>query len=178
MNQTNSDQLNILKDIYNDNIQWLNFAELKNGALVTVTGVICGIIIQLEIPLYVKVILVCICAIILFVGGLSFTPFLNTKKMIVGYAKKAYQKKGYKNVIDDVNIVFYVNIFLSEEDDYTYALQSTLTACNGFCKLEKTYIRQIIQIAKIASIKYFIFESALKLYLVFFIAIIILAIIA
>lgn len=160
-----------LKDIYKENIEWLSFAELKNGALLTISGVLLGIINQyLEkdfIILYEY-----LCLLVIFICALSFVPYLNTNKFIVKNIRKECLKKGYKNCIEARNIIYYNCIFMSTKNDYIQALKDIILNDNQYAinKLEENYIDQIYQISTIASIKYYLFKLALIIFGIILIA--------
>lgn len=156
-----------IKKIYEENIQWLNFAELKNGALLTLCVATLGFIIQLNLNVCLKNIAIIFVMIILLICICSFIPFLNQNKYIKKLAYKSYSKKYNSSLIDN-NVIFYVNIFLSNKQVYKKALKDILEKPNySFSKLDNNYLNQIIQISTIASIKYFIFKWGTYLYLVF-----------
>ncbi len=154
-----------LKEIYDDNTNWLNFAELKNGALLAISGIFLQIIIDSIDMLYLRWSLVILCAITILLTGWSFIPFLNSNKPITWLAKKFYGRKNNNSLVAE-NIFFYVNVFLSTEDEYTQAVKNITNITNELNEIEKNYIKQIISISTIASIKYFIFSIAMCLFLI------------
>lgn len=154
-----------LKEIYEDNTNWLNFAELKNGALLAISGVFLQIIIDSIDSFGLRWLLVFLCVIIILLTGLSFIPFLNSNKSIKWLAKEFYDRK-YTNSLNSGNIFFYVNVFLSSEDEYTEAVKSITNKKDDLNEIEKNYIKQIMAISTIASIKYFIFTISMCLFLI------------
>ena len=66
-----------LKAIYDENIQWLNFAELKNGALLTMMLALLAIITQIEMSIYITIFFAVFASVIACVCVLSFVPFSN-----------------------------------------------------------------------------------------------------
>lgn len=150
-----------LKAIYDENIQWLNFAELKNGALLTMMLALLGIITQIEMSIYIttffavfSIVIACICI-------LSFVPFSNRLKFLSNYIKEEYAKKNTGS-LNSKNIIFYVEIFVDGKDRYKEALIKVLNQNSNypFSLLEENYIEQILQISTIASIKYYLFKKA------------------
>lgn len=157
-----------IKIIYEENIQWLNFAELKNGALMTACIAILAVVSQLNIYFYLKCVLMIFSALVSIVCMTSFIPFLNQNEWIKKLAKKKFKRKNQSSLKDN-NIIFYVNIFLSDKDDYKKALIEIVN--NGkdytFNRLENNYISQLMKISTIASIKYYIFNVAVKIFFAF-----------
>ncbi len=154
--------LDELKDIYKDNINWLTFAELKNGVIITVSGVFLGIINTCIKNNYIKSCFFILCVITILISGMSFIPFLNNSKLIKNIAKKHYIKCGNKNCKDSENIIFYIAVFLSTMEIYISSLKEILIGSNTYelTGLEKNYVTQIYQISTIASIKYYFFKCA------------------
>ena len=161
--------LNEIKKIYEENIQWLNFAELKNGALLTVSLAVLAFVSQIDINSYLKCILMICFSLLCLICMTSFIPFLNQSKWIKEQVRRKYATK-YGSLLDNNNnIIFYVNIFLSNTNDYKLALIDVIN--NGqaydFKKLENNYIFQLFQICTISSIKYYIFNFAVKIFFTF-----------
>ena len=150
-----------LKSIYDENIQWLTFAELKNGALLTIMVAIIGIISQIDMSLWVKSFFMVYSIVIILICIFSFIPFLNQKELVKKCAKCWY-KKTYKGSFASNNIVFYAEIFTDGKENYKRAVKKilNLNASYSFSAIEKNYIEQIIQISTISSIKYYIFKMA------------------
>lgn len=171
--------LDEIKKIYEENIQWLNFAELKNGALLTVSLAVLGVVSQTDIILYLKCILMICFSLLSLICMASFIPFLNQSKWIKEQARRKYAKK-YGSSLQDHNIIFYVNIFLSNTNDYKLALSDIIN--NGqaydFKKLEENYILQLFQISTISAIKYYFFNFAVKVFFAFVIVLVVSIIIA
>ena len=150
-----------LKDIYNDNIAWLNFAEVKNGALLTLTGIILTTFYNLSNCIWLKSIFVSLCIFIILINVCSFIPFLNNNILVKKLAKKYYQWCKFKSTNKQNNIIFYVSVFLSDNDtnEYENVILHFFNA-NNLSPIQKNYIEQIKQISIIASIKYFFFTIA------------------
>lgn len=158
-------RLQELKSIYDENINWLNFAELKNGALLTISGLFLQIILDHIDTEWMKWALVCLCSLVLMVSSISFIPFLNSNCCVKCLAKRYYCKK-YTDSLNARNIIFYVNIFLSSLESYTEAVNKSITENGDLDCLSKNYIKQIMEISTIASIKYFIFGISMRLFLI------------
>lgn len=155
-----------LKKIYEDNCNWLTYAELKNGALITLAGVVVGFISGSGLGITLKTLLEVLGIIVIIISGISFIPFLNSSKCIRKLCKKHYIRKKYYNSLVAKNVVFYVSIFLSTKDDYKKAVLETIPHGENytFNKLELNYIEQIYQISTIAAIKYYLFNIAAGLF--------------
>lgn len=161
----NNNFIDNLKEIYNENIQWLNFAELKNGALLTLVIAILNIVAQANFSLFIKNFFIIYLALIALICLSSFIPFLNKNRWIRKYAINKYTK-GYNGSLLSKNIIFYIEIFIDGKEKYRKALREVLNKGNSytFSTLEENYIEQIIQISAIASIKYYIFKIAIELF--------------
>lgn len=151
-----------LKDIYQDNVNWLNFAELKNGVLLTVSGLFLQMIIDNITSSCMKCILIFFCGVVILLTCVSFIPFLNSNKIIKSIAKKYYSNK-FDDSLKCNNIVFYANVFLSSEKDYLQAVEKTIPNLS-LDSLERNYINQIRAISAIASIKYFLFSISMQVF--------------
>lgn len=156
-----------LKDIYQENIQWLNFAELKNGVLLAIMGVVLEVVGSQNIfNEIMKLGLIIFCAIIMIVCAMSFVPFINSNKYIVKITKKYYQWKGYKDAKEQQNIIFYVNIFLSQCNGYKEAVCNSLSVnIDDLENIDNNYIDQVIAISTISSVKYFLFSIGINLFM-------------
>ena len=155
--------LDELKEIYQDNINWLNFAELKNGVLLTISGLFLQFTLDNIQVVWMKYVLIALCSIIIILNCISFIPFLNSNKILTSFAKKYYSLK-YNDSKEDKNIVFYVNVFLSSDKEYLSAIKK-ITKASSFNDFEINYINQIKAICVIASIKYFLFTLAACVFL-------------
>lgn len=164
-----------LKEIYQDNINWLNFAELKNGALLTVSCLFLQISLSID-TLWVKSFFAVVYSIIIIITSISFIPFLNSRKFIKNLASKFYSKK-YSDSFTSKNIVFYVNIFLSSKDIYVNAIKY-ISCKDELDRYEMNYVDQIIAISAIASIKYYLFNVSMHIFLLCFIVFNVLLVIA
>lgn len=160
-----------LEKIYNENINWLNFAELKNGVLLAFGGAFIQIILEnFNIIRYGQAVLI-LCGVAIVLSSASFLPFLNNNRLIKWITKMFYKYiKRYKSSDDKVddkkNIIFYVSIFLCEKGKYSAVVEKEIGENNSVTFLEKNYIDQIISISTIASIKYFFFTIAMYVFLI------------
>lgn len=158
-----------LKDIYNDNMQWLNFAELKNGALLTLTAVILGLLNDVMGNCNMKYVFLFLGVIIIAICMFSYYPYLNKiiqkRGRLYEIVKKSYKKTG-KDALESMNVVFYVSVFLSEKKLYMKAIKKVLGLDKDylFTHMEENYIDQIIAISNISCIKYYMFKLAIRLF--------------
>lgn len=158
-----------LKDIYKDNVQWLSFAELKNGALLTLTTVILGLLNDVIGNCNIKYIFLFLGMIIIAICIFSYYPYLNKvvykRNTLYRVIKKSYEKTG-KNAFESMNIIFYVCVFLSEKELYMKAVKKVLGLDKNylFSCLEENYIDQIVAISNISCIKYYMFKIAISLF--------------
>lgn len=157
--------MNELKEIYADNNNWLNFAELKNGALLAISLALFEVVIDIIVIPVLQIFLICMNGIVILICCISFIPFLNNNDIIKKLAVQHYSIK-YSNSLDSKNIVFYINIFLSSEAQYKSAIQKATNKTNGFNLMEENYINQIRAISTISAIKYYLFSIAMNLFLV------------
>lgn len=166
-------RLNELQEIYKDNSEWLKFAELKNGLLLTIVGILTGFFDGLISTPIVRVTFIVLNLIIMLICCVSFIPFLNSQKFIVKRARQHYAKKYTQGKLN--NIVFYIEIFLLGEQDYRKTVQEVLRIESSveFSNIENIYLSQIFHISTIASIKYYLFDVAVQILLAVFILLVV-----
>lgn len=156
-----------LKSIYADVSEWLKFAETKHAALFAFwTALLIGVLTSdyyntLDIRLrYVIIILILIGGIL---NLISFVPFLNRIEIL-----KKYCYKKYKNCSD--NKIFYQSIFIDtfsvpyNVDESVKKYQNSLGITSEDIKnnkLLKDYMRQIIEVSQVATIKYCLFSYSI-----------------
>lgn len=159
---------NILEEvqkIYNDVSEWLKFLEAKHAALFAVwTALLIAVVTAdffVEAIILWKAVLVIPILVGSMINMISFIPFLNRCKFL---RERCYQK--YKTSTD--NIVFYQAIFSktyqsnnSEEDKYKELLEEYFER-EIDDKLTKDYIKQIVEVSTVASIKAYLFSVAVK----------------
>lgn len=164
-----------LKNIYADVSEWLKFAETKHAALFAFwTAILIGVLTSdycntLDSCLYYFIIIV------ILIGGLlnliSFVPFLNRCKRL---KKRCYHV--YKNISG--NRIFYQSIFIDTfcnsgriEDSIkkyqdllgiTFEEKEDKMILKDATGILNDYIRQIIEVSQVATIKYYIFNIAIQ----------------
>lgn len=187
----NMEELNItdeLKNIYADVSEWLKFAETKHAALFAFwTALLIGVLTSdycntLDICLRYFIIIV------IMIGGIfnliSFVPFLN---QCMRLKKRCYDI--YHNTRG--NRIFYKSIFIdtfcdsgNTEDSIkkyqdllgiTFEEEENKRILKDDTGILKDYIRQIIEVSQVATIKFYIFDLAIRYTcIVFFIFLIVL----
>lgn len=154
-----------LKEIYKENVEWLNFAELKNGALLAISGVLLQIIFEHVDDIFLRTLFIVLYSLVIVITSVSFIPFLNSNKIIKWFAKKYYKRRKYKGCKEASNIIFYVNIFLSSEEEYIEkAVEMLHLKSKELDDFEKNYIKQLFPISTIVAIKYFLFDIAMRIF--------------
>lgn len=152
-----------LKTIYTDISNWLKFAEAKHAAFI---AVIIGIL-----SLVKDIHETTICGIGIFVtlcmglpSIIAQMPFLNRKDFIRKSVTKYYRNKRINS-----NILFYLSIYL-ESQKGRQQFKTEYLARMGVSNSENifidSYLEQIIDISEIATIKYYLFEVAMKMLVV------------
>lgn len=164
------DVLEELKSIYNDVSEWLKFAEAKHAALLAgwtaIFAIVAGIDdFRVSCPkVYFAVLIVIMLGI---VGNIvAFIPFVNRCKWISKKCFTHYEKKSGNNCI------FYQDIFIKsynkESDEYANVFNK-LSNLEIQSKLEKDYVSQIVNVAKVATIKTYMFYLAAVYTMIMFI---------
>lgn len=153
-----------LEKIYTDISEWLKFAEAKHaGALVLWTALIVTVFSADKFYLLCDSLQICIFA-ALFLGVIinvfALMPFTNRIKWLRKLCYKRYEK--YSG-----NLVFYQSVFVSvglpnstldeKVNKYKEMLKEEY-GCLPQKKLTTDYIKQIIEVATVASIKTFLFS--------------------
>ena len=166
-NMQNNDIKEDLEKIYSDVSEWLKFAEAKHaGALALWTALIVAAFSVDNFYLLSDPLQICIFAALFFgmlINVFAMMPFTNR---IYWIRKLCYNKyKGYSG-----NLVFYQSVFVSvgspekSLDDKVSKYKEMLKeeyGCLPQGKLITDYIKQIIEVATVASIKTFLFSVSI-----------------
>lgn len=166
---SSSTPLEELKSIYQDINEWLKFAEAKHaGLFAALIALFIAILTEESLfsccPLIKSGILIFLIIGILF-DLLSFFPFLNRCPLI---RKMCYQK--YKT--HSGNLVFYQSIFIDTCPNGVYNSNSCsiykAKFLSNFSQQEDNgliddYVKQIIQVSIVGTIKIYLFNLATKL---------------
>lgn len=154
----NKDVLEELRSIYSDVSEWLKFAEAKHATLLAgwtaVFAIVAGIDdFRVSCPKVYFAILIVI--VIGLMGNIAaFIPFVNRCEWI---SKKCFNH--YEKETND-NCIFYQAIFIKsynkKSDEYA-KIFNELSDLPIQSKLEKDYVSQIVNVAKVATIKTYMF---------------------
>lgn len=163
MSEDRGKALQELQAIYADVSEWLRFAEAKHAGLFAVwTAILIAVIsidsffdrITMEKALLLIIILVGI-----MIDLISFLPFLNRDARIRRWCYKEYKR--YSG-----NSLFYQSIFVdtySESGDSIHKYK-TILAGKGLelenSELEKDYLKQIVEVSTVGTIKVYLFRVA------------------
>lgn len=165
MEKSEAAALQEIQNIYTDVSEWLKFAEAKHAGLFAVWTAVLIAVISIDgffdkITIIKGVILVAVLIGIL-IDLISFLPFLNRSTFIQKLCLHKYC--GYTG-----NSVFYQTIFVdtySEKglqdsvEKYSKILKRRgLKLCNS--ELEKDYLKQIIEVSTVGTIKVYLFGMA------------------
>lgn len=162
---TNQDAIQELKDIYSDVSEWLKFAEAKHAGFFAAGIAVVAIILDKCQGISVKSCLAIIIPILLMIPSLiSQIPFLNQHPFLVRKTAQYYKKK---NIAENImqNNVFYLGIFIRSQADLNMFKSEYLQQIRAEDQsdiLLNSYLDQIIAVSKVASIKYYLFEVAVK----------------
>lgn len=160
-NQENQNAIQEMKDIYSDISEWLKFAEAKHAGFFAAGIAIIAIILDKCQGINTQSCLAVIISVLLMLPSLiSQIPFLNTHPFFI---RKTIKHYGKKNILK--NNVFYLSIFLwSQADLNTFKVEylNQMGATDHSTVLLNSYLNQIIEVSKVASIKYYLFEVAVK----------------
>ena len=174
------DEVRILQElqtIYADVSEWLRFAEVKHAGLFAVwTAILIAVVnidsffnnITIGKTLFIIVILVGIA-----IDLLAFFPFLNRCEIIKQWCYREYRK--YSG-----NSLFYQSIFVDTYGADPVNKYSTILTGKGLVlknsELEKDYLKQIVEVSTVGTIKVYLFRIAV-LYLLFILILAMIAII-
>jgi len=160
------DSLNEVQKIYNDASDWLKFAEAKHAGLFAIwmallTGIVSTdliLVFNIEIKIIIVIVILFGSSINLF----SFVPFLNRSEWL---KSNCYLK--YSSI--EENAVFYQSIFVrtykNNIDDCIQEYKNILMRrglTNLDNKLTIDYLRQIIEVSTVGTIKCYLFNLAIK----------------
>lgn len=154
-----------IQNIYTDVSEWLKFAEAKHAGLFAVWTAVLIAVISIDGFLnkitVIKGLVLAVILIGILISLISFFPFLNRFTIL----KKLCLRK-YQNYTE--NSVFYQSVFVdtySEKgvqdsvDIYSKILEGKgLKLCNS--ELEKDYLKQIIEVSAVGTIKVYLFGIA------------------
>lgn len=158
------DSLNEVQKIYNDVSEWLKFAEAKHAGLFAIwmallTGIVStDLILNIEIQIIIVIV-------ILFgssINLISFVPFLDRSEWLKSNCYLKYSSIGE-------NAVFYQSIFVrtyknniedSIQEYKNILMRRGLTNLDN--KLTIDYLRQIIEVSTVGTIKCYLFNLAIK----------------
>lgn len=157
-----------VQKIYGDASEWLKFIETKHAGLFAVWTAFFIAVITSDffgnIEIFFKAIIIIPILIGILIDLASFVPFLNQSKMLRKRSYKYYSK-------NTGNMVFYVSIFIdtySEEKDIEYSVEryKTIIAEENYddlnTKIVTDYVKQIIDVSTVATIKAYLFNLATK----------------
>jgi len=157
-----------VQKIYGDVSEWLKFIETKHAGLFAVWTALLIAIITFDSfeksSIFVKTVIVIPILIGILIDLMSFTPFLNKNKCM---RKKCYRY--YSSSTE--NMVFYVSIFVdtySEDGNIHHSVEKykTILAVENYedlnTKIVTDYVKQIIEISTIATIKAYLFSLATR----------------
>lgn len=134
---------------------WLQFAETKNAALTAFVVAMLAVIYGGEVinHLVLKTIITVIYVISLFLSVISFYP---------KYKKDVWACDGTYEIDD--NLIFWKDIAKYSVNDYLKAVSEKIfeTESNRFDLLQRMYAEELITNARIAKVKYMLFEAATK----------------
>jgi hypothetical protein len=161
--------LDEIQKIYTDVSEWLKFAEAKHAGLFAVWTAVFIAYITSDLFTSICTIQNVIIIVIIFIGiginAFALSPFINRIKCL---RKGCYNK--YKTYSND-NVVFYQSIFIktySENNDVVESLNKYMKVLmdRGFPnlndKLVQDYMRQVIEVSTVGTIKVYLFNIATK----------------
>lgn len=153
--------LDEVQKIYNDVSEWLKFAEAKHAGLFAIwMALLIGIVstdlfLTLNMPLRVMIIIVILLG--SSINLFSFVPFLNRFEWLKSHCFKKYSSIGE-------NVVFYQSIFVKTyKDNINESIEEykNILARRGFGVIND-YIRQVIEVSTVGTIKVYLFSLAVK----------------
>lgn len=158
--------LDEVQKIYNDVSEWLKFAEAKHAGLFAIwMALLIGIVstdlfLMLNMPLKVMIIIVILLG--SSINLFSFVPSLNRFKWLKSHCFKKYSSIGE-------NVVFYQSIFVKTyKDNMNDSIEEykKILTRKGFGTIDgdliNDYIRQVIEVSTVGTIKVYLFSSAVK----------------
>lgn len=153
--------LEILKDIFNNVNNWLNFAELKNGTIIVFDATFISGIISKDVLKNISscwlYLIIGLISISLILSMLSFYPKLKTINDKWRRCNKAIKVNR--------NLIFYGDIFELSSVDYIKRIYKDYLNenidVNNINKIELDYVDEIIVNSKISMFKYSMFNKAL-----------------
>lgn len=145
-----------IKSIYEDNCRWLTFAEAKHTVLIALNTALLALLMtkdarQLLNNHYIVIVLLCLCSMSISVS--SLLPFSNQNKILNSIVCKYYSRS---NSVD--NVIFYKEIFLMETQYFEKLKEKT--GISEYTIMEREWIKQIMEISSIATIKVALFKLA------------------
>lgn len=154
-----------VQKIYNDVAEWLKFAEAKHAGLfaiwlATLIGFVSADFFS-DLNMAIQVVVFIVILLGSSINLLSFIPFLNRNKWL---KSKCYEK--YSSVGE--NCVFYQSIFVKTyKDNINDSIQEykKILRRRGFTvndELTNDYIRQVIEVSTVGTIKVYLFSWAVK----------------
>lgn len=167
MGKNTIDTMSEIQNIYENVSEWLKFAEAKHAGMFAVWAAIFIALISkdgfLSRITIIKGIILAIVLIGIMINLLSFFPFLNRLGFIKKRSFRRYQK--YSG-----NSIFYQSVFVDTYSEnglgdsvqkYSDILERKgLKLSNG--ELEQDYLKQIIEVSTVGTVKIYLFEMAVK----------------
>ncbi|MCD7990272.1 MAG: hypothetical protein LUK37_00170 [Clostridia bacterium] len=163
------DSLDQIKDIYQDINEWLKFIEAKHAGLFAIwIALFVALLSENEhfsVHLTIYTTLLILLLLGAFINLISFMPFLNKSNFIRRICYNSYKKISG-------NKVFYQSVFV---DTYSSDAYNATISCNKYKQLFSTdfdlsctssllddYIRQVIEVSTVATIKTYLFGLSIK----------------
>lgn len=166
-----------LKDIYSDISDWLKFAEAKHAAFIAAGIAIVAVILdkfkEVNSQSVSAILVLILC---MFPSLFSQIPFLNQNKTLINIVVKHYCKSNIAK-----NNVFYLSIFIRSQidcDAFRTEYLNEIGVTEFDDALVNSYLDQIIDVSKVASIKYWLFDFAVKILCVVLVFVLLFCVIA
>lgn len=165
ISQENQNAIQEMKDIYSDISEWLKFAEAKHAGFFAAGIAIIAIILDKCQGVNMKSCLAIIIPVLIMLPSLiSQIPFLNGHPTLVKRTVKYYSNK---NIMQNngQNNVFYLSIFIRSQthsNTFKATYLNQMGATDHSDILLNSYLDQIVEISKVASIKYYLFHVAIR----------------
>ncbi len=158
--------LDEVQKIYNYVSEWLKFAEAKHAGLFAIWIALLIGVVSTDLFSTLNMTLQVIIIIVILLGSsinlFSFVPFLNRFVWLKNHCFKKYSSIGE-------NVVFYQSIFVKtykDNIDESIEEYKKILARKGFGvindNLINDYIRQIIEVSTVGTIKVYLFSLAVK----------------
>ncbi|MBQ8559670.1 MAG: hypothetical protein IJ439_06800 [Tyzzerella sp.] len=155
-----------IQKIYSDVSEWVKFLEAKHAGLFAFWTALLIAVITSDVFAQMKIFWQLIVLVPIFIGSIinliSFIPFMNRLKWM---RKKCYKK--YSGLTR--NAVFYCSVFVntySEEGDIDKSVEKYCKILKEYFvqdiegKLSMDYMKQIIEVSTVATIKAYLFGCA------------------